>query len=329
MSAVGETELFGGATADAGRSSEPSAGARVDLRLLDYFVAVAEELNFTRAARRLNVAQQSLSSAIARLETQVGFALFERSSRAVGLTEAGTRWLPHARDLLAAADQCARVARDIAAGVAATLRIGLAATAAVEITPRLLNAYARRYPDVQLVTTHHGFEDPTGGLVNRTSDVAIVRPPFTGLGPGSGLELLVVATEARFVALEAAHPLASRRSVTFDEIADLPWIDIVGSDPVWCGFWRASERRTRPPRIGARGRTLDDLLDAARSGQAVGLVPASIALAQRWPGLAFVEVTDLPGSDIALAWHSTGLPAPARDLVDLAAAFLTSEDDRR
>ncbi len=315
MSAEGETEVFGGATAAAGRSPTSSAGTRIDLRQLDYFVVVAEELNFTRAARRLNVAQQSLSSAIARLEAQVGFVLFERSSRAVGLTEHGARWLPHARELLAVAERCARAAHDIATRGAATLRIGLAATAAVEITPRLLRAYARHYPDVSVVTKHYGLEDPTGGLDGHTSDVAIVRPPFSG----AGLEQIVVATEPRFVAFPADHPLADRPSVRFEEIAELPWIDIAGSDPVWCAFWRVSERRTRPPRIGARGDTLDDLLDAARSGLAVGLVPASIAHAQRWPGLAFVEVADIAGSDVAIAWNAAGLTASARDFIALAA----------
>lgn len=291
----------------------------MDLRQLSYFVAVAEELNFTRAARRLNVAQQSLSSAVARLESQVGFALFERSSRAVGLTEHGARWLPHARELLAVAERCATAARDIATSGGATLRIGLAATAAVEITPRLVRAYMQRYPDVRVVTKHYGLEDPTGGLAGHTSDVAIVRPPFTG----AGLDLIVVATEPRFVALAAGHPLSDRRSVMFEEIAEQPWIDIVGSDPVWCAFWRVSERRTGPPRFGAQGRTLDDLLDAARAGRAVGLVPASIARAQQWPGLVFVEVTDIAGSDIAIAWNTAGPPAPARDFIDLAAALAT------
>ncbi|MCK9905132.1 LysR family transcriptional regulator [Parafrankia colletiae] len=317
MSAAGETEVLGGPTAVVGRSPALSAATRMDLRQLSYFVAVAEDLNFTHAARRLNVAQQSLSSAIARLESHLGFALFERSSRAVGLTDRGSRWLPHARELLAVAERCAAAARDIATDAAATLRIGLAATAAVEITPKLLQAFARRYPDVRLLTKHYGLEDPTGGLRGHTSDVAIVRPPFTG----TGLDLIVVATEPRFVALGAGHPLANRQGVTFAEIAELPWIDVVGSDPVWCGFWRVSERRTRPPRFGAQGHTLDDLLDAARTGRAVGLVPASIASAQRWPGLAFVEVVDIAGSEVAIAWNSADLPAPARDFVDLAATL--------
>jgi DNA-binding transcriptional LysR family regulator len=121
----------------------------VDVRQLRYFVAVADDLNFTRAAARLHVVQQSLSSAIARLEAGLGFKLFERSSRTVALTERGAAWLPYARAVLVAAAHAERAAGDLAAGVTQTLRVGLAATAAVEITPRLLRSFAERQPNVQ------------------------------------------------------------------------------------------------------------------------------------------------------------------------------------
>ncbi len=273
---------------------------QIELRQLRYFVAVAEELNFTRAARRLNVVQQSLSSAIARLESSVGFKLFERSSRAVTLTERGSQWLPHAREALAAVERARTAARDLATGSAGTLRVGLAATAAVEFTPAVLRAFAERHPGVRVLTEHYGFEDPAGGLRDRATDVAVVRPPFAA----TGLDLSVVASEPRYAAVAEEHRLAHRATVTFDELLDEPWIEIVESDPVWCAFWRVSERRATPPRFAAYGRTLDDLLEAARAGRAIGLVPASVANSQNWPGLAFIEVTDVPPSDIAVAWRA-------------------------
>lgn len=272
---------------------------QIDVRQLRYFVAVAEELNFTRAAQRLNVVQQSLSSAIARLESTLGFTLFERSSRAVKLTERGSQWLPHAREALAAVDRAGTAADDLASGNAGTLRVGLAATAAVELTPTLLRAFADRHPLVRLHIEYCGFEDPTGGLREHTTDVAIVRPPFLA----DGLDLVVVTSEPRYAAIASEHRLAQRSTGTFDELADEPWIEIIESDPVWCAFWRVSDRRSKPPRFGASGRTLDDLLEAARAGRAVGLVPASVAHSHKWPGLAFVHVTDIPPSDVAIAWR--------------------------
>jgi DNA-binding transcriptional LysR family regulator len=287
---------------------------QIDVRQLRYFVAVAEELNFTRAAQRLNVVQQSLSSAIARLEAQLGFALFERSSREVTVTDRAAQWLPYAREVLAAADRAQLAARDLAAGRAGTLRVGLAATAAVELTPALLRTFAQPRPLVSVLAEHYGFEDPSGGLRSYATDVALIRPPITS----SGLELIVVDREPRFVALASRHRLAQLPVVTFDELRDEPWIEIVESDPVWCEFWRVADRRSSPPRFAARGRTLDDVLEAARDGRAVGLVPASIAHSQKWPGLAFVEVSDIPESEIAVAWRSASQSSLVAEFVALA-----------
>jgi DNA-binding transcriptional LysR family regulator len=288
---------------------------QIDVRQLRYFVAVAEELNFTRAAKRLNVVQQSLSSAVARLESSLGFKLFERSSRAVTLTERGSQLLPYAREVLVAVERAQTAARDLATGSAGSLRVGLGATAAVELTPAVLRAFAARHPRVSLLTEHYGFEDPTGGLRDNATDVAIVRPPFAA----PGLELIVVGSERRYAAVAGEHRLAHRATVTFDDVVDEPWIEIVGSDPVWCDFWRVTDRRATPPRFGAHGRTLDDLLEAARAGRAIGLVPASVANSQKWPGLAFIEVTDLPPSDIAVAWRANG----RSELVDEFIAMAT------
>jgi DNA-binding transcriptional LysR family regulator len=149
---------------------------RSELRQLQYFIAVAEELNFTRAAEPLNVIQQSLSAAIAQLEALLGIKLFERTTRSVRLTNAGAAWLPYAREALATADRAAEAARDLAAGRAGRLRVGLAATAALDLTPRLLRAFAERFPLVELAIQHFDCQDPSGGLRERPSDAAILRP---------------------------------------------------------------------------------------------------------------------------------------------------------
>lgn len=151
--------------------------------------------------------------------------------------------------------------------------------------------------------------------------MAIVRPPFAS----HGLDMIIVATEPRYAAIPAAHPLAKHASVTFGDLANEPWIEIVESNPVWCAFWRVSDRRPEPPRFGDRGRTLDDLLEAARDGRATGLVPASIARSHKWPGLACVEVTDIPGSQIAIAWNSDRRSALVADFIALAAGLRDRE----
>lgn len=291
----------------------PSAAA-VELRHLRYFLAVAEELSFTRAARRLHLAQQTLSEAIAQLENLVGVALFERSNRPVRLTDAGARWLPYAQDALDAAERAQDAAGHLRNEHRARLRVGLAATAALPLTPLLLDAFRERHPHVSLSTRHFDFGDPTGGLLTGETDVAIVRPPFRA----DGIELLVIASEPRYVALADTHPLAGRDSVTFDKIADEPWIEVDESDPVWCAFWRLTALRDRPLRVGASGHGLDDLLEAARTRQAVGVVPESVARAQPWPQLTFVKVDDIPPSEVAVAWRSDASPPPVQDLIAIA-----------
>ena len=285
----------------------------VDVRQLRYFVVAAQELNFTRAAQRLNVVQQSLSAAIGQLEAQLGLKLFHRTTRTVALTEAGETWLPYAREALAAADRADDAARDLVAGRTGRLRIGLSATAALELTPRLLRAFADSHPLLELATEHFGFDDPTGGLRAAATDVAIVRPPFRS----EGLDMVEVASEARYVILPTDHPLAGRESLVFADIEHEPWMDIP-SDPLWCAFWRVNDQRTGPVTLGPGGRTLDDLLEAARAGRAVGLVPESIMRAQPWPGLAFVQVADIPPAPVAVAWRADAAKPAVLEFAALA-----------
>jgi DNA-binding transcriptional LysR family regulator len=292
------------------RPGSSQLAASVELRHLRYFVAVAEELSFTRAARRLNVVQQTLSEGIAHLEHMIGLRLFERTTRPVQLTDAAARWLPYAREVLEVAERAREAAAQLRSGHAARLRVGLAATAAFPLTPVLLEAFRSGHPHVALSTRHYGFGDPTGGLLSGDTDVAIVRPPFSP----DGLELLVIASEPRYVALCDQHPLARRPDVSFREIEDEPWIEVDESDPVWCGFWRLTALRSTPVRVGASGQSLEDLLEAARTQQAIGVVAESVARAQPWPQLTFVKVTDIPPSDVAVAWR-------AGDASDLVSEF--------
>jgi DNA-binding transcriptional LysR family regulator len=285
---------------------------RPEARQLQYFVAVAEDLNFTRAAERLHVVQQSLSTAIAQLEALLGVRLFERSTRSVRLTAAGEAWLPHAREALAGMDRAAQVAEDLAAGRAGRLRIGLAATGALSLTPALVRAYRDEHPGIDVTTEHFDFTDPTGGLRQGSADVAIVRPPFID----DGFDVLVLAEEPRYAILPADHRLARCSQLQFADLASEPWMD-VETDQIWCDFWQVKELRSEPVPIGAVCRTLDDLFEAARAGTAIGLVPESTARSP-WPLLAFVRVCDIAPSTIAVAWHHDDRTVIVRRFVDMA-----------
>jgi len=260
---------------------------------------VAEELNFTRAAQRLHVVQQSLSTGIAQLEATLGIRLFERTTRSVSLTSAGVAWLPYAREALASMNRAADAAENLAAGRSGRLRVGLAATGALPFMPGLLRTFRQRFPLADVDAMHFDFHDPCGGLRDRETDVAIVRPPFLD----DGLTLVELGQEPRYVVLASDHRLAERSTIEFADLVDEPWMD-VETDPLWCDFWQVKEQRPRPPTIGAMCRTLDDLFEAARAGTAIGLVPESIAQTQSWPNLAFVAVPDIAPSTVAVAWHT-------------------------
>lgn len=288
-------------------------GTRPEVRHLEHFVAVAEELNFTRAARRLHIVQQALSASIAQLERQLRVQLLERSTRRVALTEAGMAFLERARGSLAAIDGAVEEARQYAAGDRGGLRIGLCTTGGLSFTPMLLDAFKMRHPGISLQVRHFDFSDPTAGLADATTDVALVRPPFES----AGIEIMVVDSEPRSVVLPARHSLARRTGVRFAEVADEPWMT-ADTDPTWCHFWRGDAYRERPASIGAVCTSFDELLESARTGQAIGLVPASLARSQPWPGLAFVPVIDLPDSHTAICWRSADKRPGVRKFVTVA-----------
>src|SRR5262249_1434219 len=243
----------------------------------------------------------------------LGIRLFERTTRSVSLTSAGAAWLPYAREALASIERATDAAEDLAAGRSGRLRLGLAATGAPSFMPGLLRRFRRRLPWADIDARHFDFQDPCGGLRDRETDVAIVRPPFLD----DGLTLVVLGSEPRYAVLASDHPLADRNAIEFADLIDEPWMDIE-TDPVWCDFWQVKELRSRPPVIGAVCRTLDDLFEAARAGTTTGLVPESIARTQSWPNLAFVAVRDIAPSNVAVAWHTDEASPLVANFVELA-----------
>ena len=187
----------------------------VTTRRVRYFVAVAEKLNFTQAAAGLVMSQQALSRQIGELESAVGTPLFKRTSRKVELTAAGEVFLTRSRRMLHEIDRGVREAR-CAAGIAGTsLRLGFATLAALELTGPILHEFRARLPEVDLRMKEYGFEDPSAGLADGESQVALVRAP---IGTAADIEFEPLLNEPLVVAVCASHALAARSSVT---VADL------------------------------------------------------------------------------------------------------------
>ena len=218
-----------------------------ELRELRYFVAVAEERRFTRAAERLFITQQSLSAAIAQLERRLGVELFVRDRQGLGLTPGGEALLVAARGILAQAATAVEDTRR-AAG-AAPLRVGYAVLAASELTTPILTQLQAAEPQLEIRLRLADYDDPSAGLATATADVALVRRPIDG--PYAFEDLFA---EARVAVLPARHALAGRASVGVDELASEPVITDPGPDAVWRAFYTADDVRGGPPATRRRGR---------------------------------------------------------------------------
>jgi DNA-binding transcriptional LysR family regulator len=272
----------------------------VTLAQLSYFVAVAEELHFGRAATRLHIAQPPLSQAIRTLETNLGVTLFERTSRHVGLTEAGAQLLPAARQALAAVDHAVNIAQSAAAAQTGVVRVGFLAFGACDVIDRAIGAFADQDAALRVQTRQADFTDPSAGLDDGHVDAAFVRLPITS----TGLEIELLNSEPRVAVLAGSHPLATRDSVTIAELLSERWLQMPASDPAWRDFWLAHEyRHGAQPLLGPEVRTVEEQLAATTAGGYVSLTARSVAAYYPRPGISYVAVEDISPSQVAIAWR--------------------------
>ncbi|QKW33463.1 LysR family transcriptional regulator [Actinomadura sp. NAK00032] len=189
----------------------------MDLRHLRYFVAVAEELHFGRAAERLNMAQPPLSQAIRRLESELGVDLLHRTTRKVDLTDAGRGYLARARRILGEVDEAAHEARRVAAGAVGHLALGCVGSATYSLLPALSRGLRRELPGVDFSFRGEMLvPDQAAALRAGEIDVALLRPPIADLS----LTVLPLRRDRLVVALPDDHPLAALRRVAVADLAD-------------------------------------------------------------------------------------------------------------
>ncbi|HVV21695.1 MAG TPA: LysR substrate-binding domain-containing protein [Pseudonocardiaceae bacterium] len=275
----------------------------MDLRMLHYFVAVAEELHFGRAAARLHMTQPPLSRAIRRLESDLGCVLLRRSAVGVTLTPAGAALYDEARTLLAQAEQ-ARVRVAAAAGTD-TVTVGILADSAEQVGTRLAARYRRRHPGIRVRIREADLTDPTAGLRAGVVDVALTRGPFDE----TGIVTHVLRSDPVGVVLRADDPLADRDSLCAADLADRRWFRLPeGTDPVLREFWNAGLD-------GPVVRTVHECLQSVLWNGTVGLAPLTHALP---PGLTAVPLRDKPAMDLMVAWPSSDPSPLVRSFVTLA-----------
>jgi DNA-binding transcriptional LysR family regulator len=291
----------------------------IELRHLRYFVAVAEEASFTAAAQRAHVAQQVLSTQIRKLEDAVGTRLLERSSRGVAVTPAGAAFLAAARETLASLDRGVTAARNAARAVTGRLSVGLSLAASGDTRTRLLAAFERAYPRVDLRMRTFDLTEPTCGLLDRSSDVALLRPPVAA----DGIVLRQVDSEPRVFVLPSGHPLAGRETLTLGDVAGLPWVAAElatdGSDPArWRDDWLIVPRPGGDvPVIGAVARTIEEWREHIVAGHGISLCPASAETHNARPGIVFIPAKDVPPTTLCVAWRDGDSRPAVRSFVEL------------
>jgi len=284
----------------------------LELRQLRYFLAVAEELNFTRAAERLHLAQQALSSAIRNLEADLGVQLFERSTRHVALTAAGEALVARARHALESAAEAVDEVKRVGSGRAGRLIIGFSTAAgSVPGVRDIIRRFSQSVPGVDLRLVEHDFGDPSAGLTSGGSQVAFVFNPV----PGDGLEALTVFEDPRHVALPAEHSLASRDELSTADLAGLPWLRVPAADSPWTRFW--FRHPLGEPQTGAEVRTADEWVPAIEAGRGVAFTMPTVMANFPNTRIVTVPVVDVEPGAVLLAWRSG-------DADPVVAAFVAS-----
>lgn len=276
----------------------------MDSRQLEYFVAVAEELSFTRAAQRLFTVQSTVSAAIRALETDLKTTLFDRSTRRVTLSTAGQALLPEAKAALEALDRARAAVEEASAGLRGNIRIGTLARLSTIDLAELLGSFHRKYPlvEVQVATSPTGSTGLADDVRRGRLDVALIGLPKPELG---GLDVRDVATVPFVALLPSEHRLAPRTAVRLEQLAGEAFVDMPAGFGNRKMVDRAFEANGTPRRIQIEVPELTTIPDYVRVGLGVAVVP-DLELAAK-PGVAKV-----PLEDTGLTWTLSVVTAAGR-----------------
>jgi DNA-binding transcriptional LysR family regulator len=288
----------------------------MELRHLRYFLAVAEELHFGRAAARLHVSQPPLSQQIRHLEAELGVALLARTHRRVRLTEAGRAFAGEARVLLERLGHAAQAAQRIARGETGSLAVGFIASATFGVLPRIYRRFRERHPEVALVLSELSTADQVEALRAGTLHVGMARPPL----PAEGLVAEPLGEEPLVAALPTRHPLAARATVPLRALGPEPfvlfprqprpgWIDVVLDACRSAGFRPAVVQETLE---------LSTAVALVGAGVGVSLVPAS-ASALRLRGVVYRPLQPpVPTTRLLAVRRAEGAPPAALRFLEVA-----------
>ena len=273
---------------------------------------LAEELNYRRAAERLFITQPALSTAIKQLEHQFGVVLFIRSTRDVALTDLGAAWLPQVLQALGGVDAVVGNLVTMSGTRQGRLRVGYLIGTGADLLFRLVRHFESAFPEVTVEPIEFDFADPTAGLAEGSTDVAIIRPPVDL----PEHRMLMLDAESWVVCLPRDHRLADRAEVSILELLDDPIVCAPLAAGTWRDYWLAMDvRGNRPPTIAAVAATYEAETTSIARGLGISFTSSSVARFYDRPGIVYVPITDRPQSYTALAWKPNALTPQADALV--------------
>jgi DNA-binding transcriptional LysR family regulator len=278
-------------------------------RDLRYFVTVAEELHFTRAAERLYVSQPALSKQIRALERQLGVELFRRERQGAALTPAGEALLPYARRVLEVWEEGATAVEEVRTAQRSTLVVGMSTSPGRGgLLPAVRSRFTAVRPEAVIRLRQVNWADPTAGLADGEADVAFIWLPVPDQ---DRYAWTVIAEEPVRVALPDTHPLAARAEIDFADLLDEPFLALPESAGPLRDHWLALEARDgRPPRIGAEIAGTEETYEALLAGLGVCLVAAGNVPLLTLGGVTTRPVRGVPPSRYVLAWRKDDARRP-------------------
>jgi DNA-binding transcriptional LysR family regulator len=273
----------------------------MELRHLRYFIAVAEDLHFGRAAERLHIAQSALSQQILSLESELGVSLLHRTKRQVQLTAAGVVFLEDARGIMVQVGQAIERSQRVARGEIGQIRIGFTILSLHSVLPPILQSLRQSHPEVQITLHEMATQAQLEALRTEQIDVGFLHPPVADLR----LELVNLKTETMWVVLSSQHPLAHRQRLTLRSLCHLPLIihprheGVILYDQILqryaeinCQPTIVQEALTSPTRIGL-----------VAAGMGITFVPESLC-ALNYPGVVYKKLSgSMPQLAYAIAWQ--------------------------
>jgi DNA-binding transcriptional LysR family regulator len=293
----------------------------MELRQLEYFVAVAEEANFTRAAERVHISQSGVSAQIRQLEHDLGATLIDRSGRTATLTTAGEVALEHARAALASADAVRQAVDEVTGLIRGRLVVGMVNGCTISPLFDALAAFYLAHPGVEISLIEDNSDRLTEEVRTGAADVALIGT--AGALP-PGLDALSIASERLVVAVPLGHPLTRRKRVTLSDISAYPIVCMPEGTAPRTMFDQACTAKGIQPDIVLQASAPDAVADLAIRGLGIAILTESMAARHsRLKALAFADIQTAAG--LALIWPPTESPALREFLLHSRRAFTKPE----